>query len=326
MAARKIVSEGVRPMLVSEAVRLFLQEKEVGGLSPRTVHWYKSCLDMFIEFTGDKLVAKLSLDDGQRWILHMMHGDRYEGHPHRRQITGAIAIPTLNGRIRAIKNFSKYLEEEALTAEDVFRKLRQHKDTKRIVEVLSDEEKKRLIDAVKPDTWVGARMMVILALLIDTGMRVSELAGIEIEDIDYRQSRIKLHGKGDKYRFVPIGPDTIKCINRWLSRYRDPDAMTRVLLLDRYGDGMSATAIQKAVKSLGRRVGIPRIHPHLLRHTFGTDWLIHGGDLFSLQTIMGHSDLDVTKVYVEMSRVQMDVKHQQVSPLSRLGIAKKLRK
>jgi len=89
---------------------------------------------------------------------------------------------------------------------------------------------------------------------------------------------------------------------------------------------MSATAIQKAVKNLGRSVGIPRIHPHLLRHTFGTDWLIHGGDLFSLQTIMGHSDLDVTKVYVEMSRVQMDLKHQHVSPLSRLGVAKKLRK
>lgn len=326
MAVRKTVSEGVRSMLVSEAMRLFLQEKEVGGLSPRTVAWYKSCLDMFVEFVGDKPVAKLCLDDGQRWILHMMHGDRYEAHPHRKRIEGKIAIPTLNGRIRAIKNFSKYLEAESLTTEDVFRKIRQHKDTKRVVEVLSDEEKKRLIDAVKPDTWVGARMMVILALLIDTGMRVSELAGIQIEDIDYKQSRIKLHGKGDKYRFVPIGPDTIKCINRWLSRYRDPDVAHRYLLVDRYGDDMSATAIQKAVKGLGRSVGIPRIHPHLLRHTFGTDWLIHGGDLFSLQTIMGHSDLDVTKVYVEMSRVQMDVKHQQVSPLSRLGVAKKLRR
>lgn len=267
MAARKTTSEGVRPMLVSEAIRLFLQEKEVGGLAPRTVHWYRSCLEMFIEFVGDKPVSKLALDDGQRWILHMMHGNRYEGHPHRKQIAGTIAIPTLNGRIRAIKNFSKYLEGESLTAEDVFRKLRQHKDTKRVVEVLSDEEKKRLLDAVKPDTWVGARMMVILALLIDTGMRVSELAGIQIEDIDYKQSRIKLHGKGDKYRFVPIGPDTVKCINRWLSRYRDPDTTHRFLLLDRYGDGMSATAIQKAVKNLGKRVGIPRIHPHLLSIT-----------------------------------------------------------
>jgi hypothetical protein len=62
---------------------------------------------MFIEFIGDELVAKLTLDDGQRWILHQMHGDRYEGHPHRRRIEGTIAIPTLNGRIRAIKNFSK---------------------------------------------------------------------------------------------------------------------------------------------------------------------------------------------------------------------------
>jgi site-specific recombinase XerD len=119
---------------------------------------------------------------------------------------GKIAIPTRNGRIRAIKNFSKYLEAESLTSEDVFRKIKQHKDTKRVVEVLFDGEKKRLIGAVKPDTWVGARMMVIVALLIDTGMRVSELAGIQIEDIDYKQRRIKLHGKGDKYRFVPIGP------------------------------------------------------------------------------------------------------------------------
>jgi site-specific recombinase XerD len=200
----------VRPRLVSEAIRLFLQEKEVGGLSPRTVIWYKSCLDTFLKFIGDKPVARLSLDDGQRWILHQMRGDRYEDHPHRKKIEGTIAIPTLNGRIRAIRDFSKYSEEESLTFEDVFRRLRQHKkDTKRVVEVLTDEEKKCVIDSVQPDRWVGARMVVILALVMDSGMRVSELAAIGLNDIDYMQSRVKLHGKGYKYRFVPIGPDTI---------------------------------------------------------------------------------------------------------------------
>jgi site-specific recombinase XerD len=94
--------------------------------------------------------------------------------------------------------------------------LKQHKDTRRIVELLSDE-KKKLLDAVKPGTWAGARMMLIPALFIYTGMRVSELDSIAIEGIDYQQSRIKTHGKGDKYRCVPIGPDTAKVINRWIN-------------------------------------------------------------------------------------------------------------
>ena len=209
MATKKTISEGVRPMLVREAMRLFLQAKEVGGLSPRTVNWYKSCLDMFIEFAGDKSVARLTLDDGQRWILHIMHGDRYEGHPLRKKLrarwpfrlsTDESARSRTSPSIgRGIANIRGRFPQTAPAQED----------TKRVVEVLTDEEKKRLIDAVKPDTWVGARMMVILALLIDTGIRVSELAGIGLDDIDYKQSRIKLHGKGDKYRFVPIGPDTI---------------------------------------------------------------------------------------------------------------------
>jgi site-specific recombinase XerD len=175
MAAGKTFREGVRPMLLSEAQRLFLHAKEVGGLNPGTVGWYRSCLDKFIAFVGDNPVSQLNLGDGHRWVLHMMYGDRYVEHPNHKRVEGTIAIPALNRRIRAVENFSRYLVDETLTSEDVLRKLRQHRDTKRIVDVLTDKEKERPIVALEPDIWLGARLLVIMALLIDTGMRVSEL-------------------------------------------------------------------------------------------------------------------------------------------------------
>ena len=312
-------------MLLSDVLQIYIMDKTVAGRRPKTIAWYQIELERFIEFAGDKPVADLNLEDGQKWVLHMMQANRYEGHPNRKEIQGPVSVSTINGRIRAIKNFSKYLDEEGFTEADVFRKIHQQREPRRVVEVLSDEEKNRLIDATKPDTMLGCRMLVILALLIDTGMRVSELAGIKLEDVDFKQSRILVTGKGGKQRFVPIGPNTVKVLIRWINRYR-PNVNDNALLIDREAKPMSTSAIQKSLKVLGTNVGIPRIHPHLLRHSFGTDWLIHGGDLFSLQEVLGHSDLETTKVYVEMSRVQLDVKHRAISPFDRLGVAKKLKK
>jgi len=89
---------------------------------------------------------------------------------------------------------------------------------------------------------------------------------------------------------------------------------------------MSDRAVTEAVKRLGNRAGIPRLHSHLFRHTFGTNWIKQKGDLISLQTIMGHSDIAVTRTYVTLAQVDLDVQHRSISPLDRLGVGKKLKK
>jgi site-specific recombinase XerD len=319
MSPRRPISEGVKMQTLSEALRVFLIEKEVSGRSQATLGFYKGKIEMFVAFVGDKPVKDLTLQDGQNWVLHLRSRHKYSNHPNRLEMQETMTTSTLRGYVRAIKVFASYLNEEGYTRENVFAKLKLPKDTQRVMEILSEEEIRRIYDAIEPGTMRGARMFATVNLLCDTGMRVGELQGIKLDDIDFRQSRVKITGKGDKERVVPFGVTTSKALLAWINRYR-PETFDKSVFL------MSRQAIIAAMKRLGERSGVPRLHNHLWRHTFAVRWLRNGGNVFSLQQVLGHSDLSVTKVYMHLAQVDLDNQHRLVSPVDRLGIGKKLRK
>jgi site-specific recombinase XerD len=147
-------------------------------------------------------------------------------------------------------------------------------------------------------------------------MRIGELERISFEDIDFRQHRIKITGKGDKERFVPFGVTTSKAILAWYNLWREDDGDERLFQMCQH-------SIAESMKRLGRKVGVERLHPHLWRHTYAVRWLRNGGDVISLQKVLGHSDLEVTKVYIHLAQVDIEDKHRQVSPVDRLGLGKR---
>ena len=215
---------------------------------------------------------------------------------------------TLRGYVRAIKVWASYLYEEGYTKTNVFGRIKLPTDTKRVVEILSDEEIVRIFGAINPNCKLGARMHAILSLLLDTGMRIGELEGISFEDIDFKQHHIKITGKGDKQRYVPFGVTTSRAILAWYNQFREEDGDDRLFQ-------MSQHSIAEGMKRLGRKVGIERLHPHLWRHTYAVRWLRNGGDVFSLQTVLGHSDLEITKVYIHLAQVDIESK----APLGQPG-------
>lgn len=318
-------SKARKELTLTESVQLFILAQEVEGKSPLTINWYQLRLGRFIQFTGDILVSDLSLEHGQRFLLHLSKANKYAGHPKQKERQEPISRATLRNYARAIRGFASYLNAEDITKENVFQRLKMPKDDKRVIEILRDDEIKLLYDQINPSTKIGSRLFLIVTALLDTGIRVGELAGIAMDDIDFRHSRVKVKGKGSKERVVPFGVTTAKAMLNYINHHRAVSWSDR-LLLNLDGEPMTIQAMMQSIKRLGVKAGVPRIHAHLFRHTFAVKWLRNGGDLFVLQAVLGHEDLSVTRLYVHLAQQDLEIQHRAVSPVDKLGIARKLRK
>lgn len=199
---------------------------------------------------------------------------------------------------------------------------------KPIVEILTDDEIGRLVNSINTNTFLGMRMMCIVLLLLDTGIRASELLGIKLEDIDWQSDIIRVWGKGRKQREVAFDPQTKKYLLRYVNAFRcEPDnPNTKEVFLSVDGTPLTYCAMAHLVKRTGEGVDIPRLHPHLFRHTFAVKYLMAGGDLITLKLILGHTDIATTQIYLHLAQSQVNVRKQRFSPVSRIKINHQKRK
>jgi site-specific recombinase XerD len=156
-------------------------------------------------------------------------------------------------------------------------------------------------------------------LLIDTGLRIEELINLRLEDLRMKEGWLKVMGKGKKERIVPIGSNAQKALQRYLFRYR-PKAFYRDIdnvFLTLSGTPLSTNSMKLMFSRLAFRSGVHRLHAHLCRHTFATRFLINGGDVFSLQQILGHSSLEMVRHYVNLAANHVIIQHHKYSPMDR---------
>lgn len=160
--------------------------------------------------------------------------------------------------------------------------------------------------------------------MIDTGMRLSEVASLKVGDVDLIEGRCRVVGKGGRERVVPIGRRTRKALRGWFSSRRLGSVTSAPLFVGPHGLSLSARGIHQLVHRLARRAGIEtRCSPHVLRHTFARAFLTNGGDVFSLQRILGHSprSIQVTRRYVDLLDEDLRAVHRNASPADRLALA-----
>jgi len=165
--------------------------------------------------------------------------------------------------------------------------------------------------------------MVILLLLLDCGIRVSELVGIELDDINLEEGVIKIRkAKGNKERYVPVGSVVQKAVWKYINTSRPSPFSTRVnnLLLNANGLPLTRNGVQQMLRRYGRKAGIAgvRCSPHTLRHTFARNYLLNGGDIFSLQKILGHSSLASVRMYLNLFTTDIKTQHTRFSPVDNL--------
>jgi integrase/recombinase XerC/integrase/recombinase XerD len=193
-----------------------------------------------------------------------------------------------------------------------------------VVEILTQEEIGRVLGCIDQNTASGARNYAILILLLDTGLRCSEMLNMELEDVNIGGGYLKVMGKGGKERIVPFGASVQKALLRYLLHFR-PEPFNLSLqnfFLTLDGKPLTKNSIKMIFQRIAHKSGVKRLHPHLCRHTFATSYLINGGDVFSLQQILGHTTLEMVRRYVTLASAHVTVQHRKFSPMDRLSLAK----
>jgi len=298
-----------------EMIELFVATKQSENRSPKTISWYRDMLKRFVAYVSNGHQAKLadiSVAEARAFVAHLqsLTGDQQLS-PH-----------TIHGYVRAMKAFSSWLFAEGIVKRDLFARLNRPKLPETLVETLTDEEITRIFGAINPNTFLGARLKAIFLLLLDTGLRASELCHLKLDDVDLQAGTIKVLGKGRKERLLPFSPATKKALLIYIHTFRPEPENENVgeLILTTDGGRLSYDGLRHIMQRFGKRVDIPRLHAHLFRHTFAVRYLMNGGDVMSLRLLLGHTSLEVTKMYIHLAESHIQIQHHKFSPVARLGI------
>lgn len=196
-----------------------------------------------------------------------------------------------------------------------------------LIEALSAEEIDSIYAAINPNTLLGARNSAIISLCLDTGLRLSGVADVKEGDIHFSEQFVKVMGKGSKERMVSFGIECKRVMFDYYHHYRLEPARPNIdgFFLNINGYELTRDGVKCKIQRLAKSSGVTRLHPHLLRHTYATEFLMNGGDIYLLQSNMGHASLKMVMRYVHIASQVAAVKSQPFSPLDNMNIKRNRR-
>ncbi|MEA3442693.1 MAG: tyrosine-type recombinase/integrase [Chloroflexota bacterium] len=271
-------------------------------------------------------VTQIGTREIRTFIFHLQQKRCFSNHPYSKAQRRGLSGHTINTYMRSIRAFWSWLVEEEIIEVNPFSRLKIPKPPKKVIATFSQYQIESLL-SIMNNSPEGYRDMVIILTLLDTGLRVNELINLKMEHVWLEESIIKVLGKGNKERLVPIGKQIRKLLWRYISQYRPEPALPNLdnLFLNRDGRPLTKNRLDSLMKHYGKLAGLTgiRCSPHTLRHTFAINYLRNGGDVFSLQKILGHSSLEMTRRYCELADVDMRRAHAIASPVDNLKIGRK---
>ena len=279
------------------------------GLSDKTRESYQNDLDVYMEFLVNKGCLNVSdiRDEDIREFLKVRS---------EKEKTTTIAH-----NLTVIKNFHEYLVKEGLVKKDASEFIERPKLRKSLPKTLSMEDVDKLLD-IELKTVFDYRNKAMLELMYGTGLRVSELVNLTVNDLDFNNCLIRVMGKGSKEREIPLGEYSIYYLGLYLEK-RESMLKNRScdkLFLNNHGLGMTRQGFFKNLKELLRFKGLNEdVSPHTLRHSFATHLLNRGADLRSIQEMLGHSDISTTKIYTHVSDEKVINDYNMYHPRSHKG-------
>ncbi|MDO9334313.1 MAG: tyrosine-type recombinase/integrase [Dehalococcoidales bacterium] len=309
---------------IEELIKLYEISNRVENKSPRTVAWYSEMLTSFTRYLDTVHLPHdlsiFSIDTVRAYILYLRQRRRFEGHPYTPQQDKTLSPKTIQCHVRALRAFSSWLFAEGHTTENRLGKLKLPKAPVTMTTPLTPEEIKTCSSSIDKDSTMGVRNYTIIIIALDTGLRISEIIGISLANINLIDGYIKVLGKGSKERIVPIGKFVQRKLLFYIENARPKPASGEInnLFLSASGNPMTANSIKLVFSRIARSSGVKRLHAHLCRHTFSINYLLNGGDVFSLKEILGHSSLEMVNHYLHFTSSQITAQHHKYSPMDKL--------
>jgi integrase/recombinase XerD len=283
-------------MEISALISSFLMHVRVEkGLSPNTISAYRRDLNKFEEFARKR---KLSLESVRRDDLVDFLAGLYRQKLESR---------TVARQLVTLRNFFRFAQIQGLITEDPSINLESPKIRRHLPGYLRLEEVEKLLEQPDSKTPTGLRDRAMLEVLYSTGLRVSELISLGVNDLDAKVGCVRCIGKGDKERIVPVGKKALGMVEKYLREGR-PQLLRSAkvssgpaLFINRRGAALSRVGVWKILSAYGRRAGLRvALTPHMLRHSFATHLLERGADLRSVQLMLGHADISTTQIYTHV--------------------------
>jgi len=296
------MSEGSKDLIERFCDALWLQE----GLSANTLEAYRHDLEGLDRWVTQRGIA---LDSATRAdLLDYLSSSVRQG-----------ARPRTTARLlSSLRRFYGYLVREEIIKTDPTALIDSPKLGRPLPKSLTEEQVEKLLESPDVTKPLGLRDRAMLETLYATGLRVSELVGLTLSQVSLTQGVVRVIGKGDKERLVPLGEEAIEWISRYLTEgrpYLVRRRSTEALFATARGGPMTRQAYWHNLKTHTRRAGIQsKLSPHTLRHAFATHLLNHGADLRVVQMLLGHADLSTTQIYTHVAQARLKTLHEQHHP------------
>jgi integrase/recombinase XerD len=220
-------------------------------------------------------------------------------------------------RLSALRQFFRFLQREEQVSANPVELLDSPRLPRRLPKVMGEGEVAALLAAPEDSTPLGQRDAALLEVLYATGLRVSELVGLTLKQVDLRRGMVRPLGKGRKERVVPLVPQAVEKLTRYLSQGRPQLLQGREsphLFVNHRGGRLSRQGFWKILKHYARQAGVTDLSPHTLRHSFATHLLSRGANLRVLQMLLGHADLATTQIYTHLDADRLRAAHQKSHP------------
>jgi integrase/recombinase XerC len=276
-------------------------------LSPLTLKHYSRDLDAFRRWCLSQNLAGWSDIDSE-------HVRSFSAACYRR----GLSARSIQRMLSAIRMFFRYLRREKHLKANPAEGVRAPKAGKRLPENLDADRMARLLD-IKGEGPVVARDRAILELLYSSGLRLSELTGLDIDSVDMADATVRVTGKGSKERILPVGRYALKALSAWRGQRPElANAEERALFVSQRGTRLRPRSVQARVDYWGTRQGIDtRVHPHLFRHSFATHLLESSHDLRGVQELLGHADIGTTQIYTHLDFQHLAQIYDKTHPRAR---------
>ena len=278
------------------------------GLSQNTRKSYERDLEQYLTFLTEQHIKDWQAVD-RVLILSFLQQLQQSGK----------SSATIIRMVSSLRRFHQFLRQERFTDHDPMQHIDSPKKQQKLPDTLSLSEVERLIETPDTKEVLGIRDRAILEVMYATGLRVSELIGLQLKDLHLSMGLLQTTGKGDKERIVPLGDLAIQWIETYLEEARP--FLTRKhpeeshLFVNNHGKQLSRQGIWKNLKALVRKAGITKnVTPHTLRHSFATHLLENGADLRTVQELLGHADISTTQIYTHITKKRMTEVYKQHFP------------